>query len=144
MNLEERVLRLEAAELARGLLNTYSHVLDDPRPETVAALFAEDAVLTTPSASVRGRAEIQAWYEKAFAADPSRKRHFLVHPRVTWLGDFRVRVESSFLFTGRADRRSVIGWGDYDDVIAVGGEPKFVRKDIVPSLATDLAAGWAL
>ncbi len=141
--LRERVRRLEAAEIARDHVHAYARVLDDPRPETVTALFAPDAVLTTPSRKVHGRAEIRAFFERAFRADRSVKRHFIANARTTWLGDSRVRVRSQVFFTGRGADRSVIGWGGYDDIVDVGGpEPSFVEKNMVIEVSTDLAAGW--
>lgn len=143
--LAARIERLEAAESARSHVYAYAHVLDEPRPETVTALFAPGATLTTGSGTARGAAEIRAYFTRAFAADPSRKRHFVVNPRTTQVGASRVRVRSAFLFTGRDAGSSRIGWGTYDDIIDVSGDqPLFVAKVISLAVGTDLASGWAL
>ncbi|MFF3574251.1 nuclear transport factor 2 family protein [Nocardia jiangxiensis] len=141
--LRERVRRLEAAEIAREHLHAYARILDDPRPETVTALFAPAAVLTTPSRKANGRAEIREFYEWAFRADASIKRHFITNARTTWLGDSRVRVQAQVLFTGRGTDRSVVGWGSYDDIVDVSGpQPRFTEKHMVIEVSTDLVAGW--
>ncbi|WP_067679444.1 nuclear transport factor 2 family protein [Nocardia miyunensis] len=142
--LRERVRRLEAAEIARDHLYAYARILDDPRPDTVTALFAPDAVLTTPSRKVKGRAEIREFFGWAFRADPSIKRHFVADARTSWLGDSRVRVRAQVLFTRRGAGRSVIGWGSYDDIVDVSGpRPLFTEKNMAVEVSTDLATGWA-
>ncbi|MFI1462169.1 nuclear transport factor 2 family protein [Nocardia carnea] len=142
--LRENVRRLQAAEAARDHVHTYARTLDEPDPETVTALFAPDAALTTPSRTVRGAAEIRNFFETAFAADPSVKRHFVANVRTAWLGDSRVRVQSQFFFTGSGTGRSIIGWGGYDDVVDVGGDrPCFAEKSVTVEVSTDLANGWA-
>jgi len=142
-DLRERVRRLEAVEIARDHVHSYARSLDDPRSEAVTALFASDAVLVTPSRKIRGATEIREFYAAAFTADSSLKRHFIANVRTAWLGDSRVRVQSQFLFTGRGTGRSVVGWGDYDDVVDVGGPaPLFAEKAITVEVSTDLATGW--
>ncbi|MEV5647087.1 nuclear transport factor 2 family protein [Nocardia sp. NPDC052254] len=141
--LRERVRRLEAAETARDHIHAYARVLDDPHPDTVTALFAADAVLSTPSRQARGTAEIRQFFEWAFAADPSNKRHFVANTRTTWLGEPRVRVQSQFLFTGRGSARSVIGWGRYDAVVDIAGPaPLFAEMNMAVDVSTDLVTGW--
>lgn len=142
--IEARLQRLEDIETARGMFHLYAETLDVPDARTVAALFTEDAVLHTPMGSFEGRASIEDFYEKAFAADPSVKRHFIVNPRVVGSGDGAVRLQSYFFYTGRGDATSIIGWGTYDDVVDVtGAEPRFREKTIAVHVGTDLAKGWA-
>ena len=126
-DLAERLSRLEDGELARELVYDYAHVLDEPSPETVAALFAPDATLTTPGGTVRGTDEITAFFARAFAAARSAKRHFVANPRVTRVAPARIRVRSAYLYTDR----EVLGWGTYDDLIDVSG-PLFRAKTITP------------
>ncbi|MFD4406223.1 nuclear transport factor 2 family protein [Nocardia sp. NPDC058499] len=141
--LRDHVRRLQAIENARDHVHAYARTLDDPDPETVTALFASDAVLTTLSRTVRGAEEIRNFFESAFAADPSVKRHFIANVRTVWLGDSRVRVQSQFFFTGSGAGRSVLGWGSYDDVVDTGGDrPCFAEKGVVVEVSTDLASGW--
>lgn len=141
--LARRLTRLEEVERGRGLLHRYAQVMDDPRAETTAALFTPDAELTTPSGTFQGRARIAEFYAGAIARDPSIKRHFITSPRATWLSAGQVRLEAYFLFTGRADGASLIGWGTYDAQAEVGGdEPLFASLSITPHLRTDLATGW--
>jgi ketosteroid isomerase-like protein len=141
---EARLRRLEDVETARGIFHLYAETLDVPDPRTVAALFTEDAVLHTPMGSFEGRAAIEAFYEKAFAAEPSVKRHFIVNPRVVDCADGVAHLRSYFFYTGRGDASSIIGWGTYDDVVDVtGAEPRFREKTIAIHVGTDLATGWA-
>ncbi|NKY31959.1 nuclear transport factor 2 family protein [Nocardia speluncae] len=142
--LREHVRRLQAIEIARDHVHAYARTLDDPDPETVTALFAPDAVLTTPSRTARGVAEIRKFFESAFAADPSVKRHFIANVRTAWRGDSRVRVQSQFFFTGTGAGRLVLGWGSYDDLVDVGSDrPRFVEKVVVVEMSTDLVRGWS-
>jgi SnoaL-like domain len=143
-DLEARVRRLEDIEAARGMYHVYADTLDVPDATTVAALFADDAVLHTPVGDFEGRAAIEDFYGKAFAADTSEKRHFVVNPRVVETGPSTVRLQSYFLYLGRGDAQSIIGWGTYDDVIDVSRpEPLFREKTIAVHVGTDLAQGWA-
>jgi 3-phenylpropionate/cinnamic acid dioxygenase small subunit len=101
-------------------------------------------VLHTPMGSFEGRAAIEDFYEKAFAADPSVKRHFIVNSRVVDSSDGVVRLHSYFLYTGRGEGASIIGWGTYEDAVDVTGpEPRFKEKTIAVHVGTDLATGWA-
>jgi hypothetical protein len=141
--LRGRLARLEDLESARGLLHTYATVLDEPREETVTALFAEDGVLTNARGTFRGRDEIAKGFRLSWDADPSRKRHLVGTPRLTWVGPGVVESQAAFLFVGRGDE-SIIGWGEYDDRILVDGDRAlFLAKTITTHLKTDLATGWA-
>jgi hypothetical protein len=143
-DLEARVRRLEDIEAARGMYQVYAETLDVPDPKTVAALFTDDGVLHTPVGDFEGRPAIEDFYGKAFAADTSLKRHFIVNPRVVETRPGTVRLQSYFLYTGRGDAQSIIGWGTYDDVIDVSGPgPLFREKTIAVDVGTDLAQGWA-
>jgi hypothetical protein len=141
---EARLKRLEDIETARAMFNIYASTLDEPDAKTVSQLFAEDAVLHTPMGDFEGRDAIEEFYGMAFKADPSVKRHFIVNPRVVETSEGSVRLASDFLYVGRGDATSIIGWGSYDDVVDVtGAEPVFREKTIVVHVGTDLASGWA-
>jgi hypothetical protein len=135
--------RLEQIEQARNFLHTYAQTQDTADPQRAAALFREDGTLTTARGVTRGRAEIAAFFAAVMAADTSEKRHYIVNPHTTWLEEGLVRIRSYFLFVGRGDDSSRIGWGQYDDTIDVSGErPCFAAKTIDLELKTDLAEGW--
>jgi hypothetical protein len=139
----ERVRRLEEIETARNLLHRYAETLDQPTPETVAALFTPDGALHTRLGDCVGREQITTFFRDRLATDRSEKRHFIVSPRTTWLGPGRVAIAAYFLFTGRGDDRSILGWGTYDDVVRiVDGEALFEDKTIELHVGTDLQAGW--
>jgi SnoaL-like domain len=143
-DLEVRLRRLEDIETARGMYHVYAETLDVPDAASVAALFTDGAVLRTPVGDYHGRPAIEDFYSKAFAADTSLKRHFMVNPQVVETTPGTVRLQSYFLYVGRGDDQSIIGWGTYDDVIDVTGpSPLFREKTIAVHVGTDLATGWA-
>jgi ketosteroid isomerase-like protein len=140
----QRLQRLEDIETARGIYHRYAHVLDEPDAVAVARLFTEDGLLHTPMGTSEGREAIESFFRSAFEADTSVKRHFIVNPRVVDVTAGVVRLQSYFLYTGRGDDTSVIGWGEYDDRVDVrGAEPLFAEKTIAVHVGTDLASGWA-
>ncbi|GAA3742196.1 hypothetical protein HDA32_003323 [Spinactinospora alkalitolerans] len=140
-----RVRRLEEAEAARNHLHRYAETLDAPTPEAVAALFTEDGALHTRLGDFVGREAIAGFYRDRLAADPSDKRHFVVSPRTTWLEPGLVEIASYFLFTGRGEDRSIIGWGTYLDRLRVeGGGALLEDKTITLHVGTDLHTGWPL
>ncbi len=143
--LAARLGRLEDVEVARGFFHTYAETLDEPDAATVAALFAEDGTLHTPVGSFTGRGAIEKFYGDAFAADTSLKRHFIVNPTSESLEPGVVRIQSYFLYTGRGEGASIIGWGTYDDTIDVRGDrPIFLEKTIQVHVGTTLDQGWPL
>lgn len=138
----DRVARLEEAELARNLLHAYAEVLDDPTPEAVAALFADDGVLRVPAGDFAGRDAVAGFYRDRLVGG-SEKRHFLMNVRTRALGPGLVEVASYFVFTARDTAASGLGWGTYLDVIEVAdGRARFRSKTITPHVTTDLASGW--
>jgi ketosteroid isomerase-like protein len=138
-----RVSRLEDIEAARNMHHIYASTLDEPSAKTVAQLFAEDAVLNTPVGSFTGRQAIEDFYAAALAADTSLKQHLITDVKVASAEPGRVRLQSYFLYLGRGDDDSVIGWGTYDDTVDVSGpEPVFVEKTIDIIVGTTLDAGW--
>lgn len=138
-----RVRRLEDIEAARNMYHVYAETLDDPNAKTVAQLFAEDAVLHTPMGDFTGRQAIEDFYASAFEADTSLKQHLIVNPKVISAEPGRVRLQSYFLYLGRGDDASIIGWGTYDDTVDVtGSDPLFVEKTIGIIVGTTLDQGW--
>lgn len=138
-----RVRRLEDIEAARNMYHVYAETLDDPNAKTVAQLFAEDAVLHTPMGDFTGRQAIEDFYASAFEADTSLKQHLIVNPKVVSAEPGRVRLQSYFLYLGRGDDASIIGWGTYDDTVDVTGpDPLFVEKTIGIIVGTTLDQGW--
>ena len=138
-----RVRRLEDVEAARNMHHIYASTLDEPSAKTVAQLFTEDGVLNTPVGSFTGRQAIEDFYAAAFEADTSLKQHLIVNPKVISAEPGQVRLQSYFLYLGRGDDASVIGWGTYDDTVDVSGpEPLFAEKTIDIIVGTTLDAGW--
>lgn len=138
-----RVRRLEDIEKARNMHHVYAETLDEPNAKTAAQLFTEDAILHTPVGSFTGRNAIEDFYASAFEADTSLKQHLIVNPKVISAESGQVRLQSYFLYLGRGDDSSIVGWGTYDDTIDVSGpEPLFVEKTIGIIVGTTLDAGW--
>lgn len=141
----DRLARLEAAEAARGLLSAYARQCDTRDPEAVSQLFAPDGVLEVPGRHFGGRHEVRAFYSGAFTDDPTDKTHFITNSAMVWLGGGRTAVHSYFLYTAAGDETSILGWGEYHDVVEVGDEgARFERKAISIRRAVDVREGWSL
>jgi len=141
--LAARVRGLEDIEAARSMFHVYAETLDEPNAKTVAQLFTEEAVLHTPVGDFHGRKAIEDFYASAFEADTSVKQHLIVNPKVISAEAGHVRLQSYFLYLGRGDDASIIGWGTYDDTVDVTGpEPLFQEKSIGIIVGTTLEAGW--
>lgn len=129
--------------MATNILHTFATAVDAQDMSATLACFRDDARLETPHTACIGRDEIAGFFTKAWSTDPSAKRHFVASPRATWLEPGLVRLETYFSFLGRLPDQSIIGWGEYDDLVDVSdGVPRFVRLHMQSHLRTDLATGW--
>jgi uncharacterized protein (TIGR02246 family) len=127
LSIEERLDRLETIEAAREVLARYADACDAQDVEAVVSLFAPDAVLDVPDQPYRGQDEIRVFYRQAFETDPSKKSHFITNVKTRWLGQGRVAVDSYFLYTAAGDASSVLGWGEYQDVVATATGPAHIE-----------------
>jgi uncharacterized protein (TIGR02246 family) len=142
---EERLDRLESIEAARSVLARYADACDAQDVGALAELFAEGCELEVPGEVYRGVDQVAAFYRQAFADDPSRKSHFITNIKAEWVEPGRVAVDSYFLYTAAGDTSSVLGWGEYRDVVTTTGkQPAFARKSIIIRRAVDVRIGWAL
>lgn len=144
MNDRDLLHRLATHEAARDLVHAYATAVDDADPEAVADLFVDEGELVTPSGVHTGRAAIAEFYRLRLGAP---KRHFVTNLSVLLRADGLVQARSYFLFTSREQAASGLGWGSYLDLITVveADVPvrvRFLRKEIVPDVATDLRSGW--
>ena len=140
-----RVERLEALAAARDLLDEYAAAADMREIGPVLALFASDATLHSPRGTYVGHEAIARSYADGWALEPSLKRHYVTNARLARTPEGTVHATAYFFYFGRADDRSVIGWGSYDNVIDVSGpRALFRRMTIDHMLSTDLVAGWPL
>jgi uncharacterized protein (TIGR02246 family) len=131
LSLEERLDRLETIEAAREVLARYADACDAQDLDAVVGLFAPDAVLDIPGQPYQGTDEVRAFYQQAWEADPSQKSHFITNVKTRWLGPGRVAVDCYFLYTAAGDATSVLGWGEYQDVVSTAAGPaSFERKSI--------------
>jgi uncharacterized protein (TIGR02246 family) len=137
---EERLDRLETIEAAREILARYADACDAQDVEAVVSLFAPDCALDVPDQTYRGTDEVRAFYRQAWDTDPSQKSHFITNVKTRWLGSSRVAVDCYFLYTAAGDVTSVLGWGEYQDVVSTAGGPaRFERKAIKIRRAWELS-----
>ncbi len=138
-----RLERLETIEAAREASWRYAAAVDGRDFDLLAAVFADDAVLTTRRGSRDGRDEIVAYYRNALA-DPVERKHFLVNQTATWLEPGLARLESYFLYTYAGDDTSILGWGTYVDRVRVlDGVGHIEEKRISIDVHADSRIGWA-
>lgn len=133
-----RLDRLEQIEAVRGLLDDYATLCDERRLDALLELFEPSA--TVESAQVHaGRAAIRAFYEAAFRADASVKRHFVSNVRIRAVdradaspgSKARFVVDSYFLMVRLDDPERIGVVGRYEDEIAVeAGRARFRRRAI--------------
>jgi uncharacterized protein (TIGR02246 family) len=140
LSVADRLDRLETIEAAREVLARYADACDAQDTEAVVSLFAPDAVLDVPDQPYRGAGEIRAFYRQAWEADPSQKSHFITNVKARWLGPGRVAVDCYFLYSAAGDATSVLGWGEYHDVVSTtAGSACFERKSITIRRAWQLS-----
>ena len=141
--LTARLARLETIEAARGLLAAYAQLVDDRDVDGLAAIFSRDAVLTASGRPYDGRDAVLDFYRRAFAADPSGRRHFVTNVRVVDASAAMVTLSAYLLFTAGTGGDSVLGWGRYRDrVDVVDGTKLITAKDIVVDHRGPVQATW--
>lgn len=143
--LERRLARLEMIEVAKATTARYGRACDAKDVARLASdVFTVDIVLHIPDTEYCGIADVSAFYQAAFDAEPGTRRHFLMNHIAEVTGDREVELDSYFLFVS-ADSQSVIGWGAYHDVVVVeGGTGRIREKTIVLDMHTTIDAGWAM
>ena len=143
-DLSSRVRRLELIELAKTATINYARACDRKAVDELRTnVFTGDAVLHTSSRDFTGIDAVAGFYEHSFA-EMGARRHFLTNQVADVDDDERVHIESYFFFVS-ADARSVIGWGQYRDIVVVGDDgPRISDKTIALDVRTDLSTGWAM
>ncbi len=141
----DRLERLEAFEIARQEIQAYAQRVDASDLTGVCELFDTQATLNTPMGCFRGRPEIQSFFEQAWAADSSKKAHFIINQSLSYHGAGRVQGCSVLLYLGRGNSDSLLGWGRYQHSIDTQkSQGKISSLTIEIDLATSLSEGWAL
>ena len=139
----ERLERLETAELARAASWRYAVAIDTLDLDMLAAVFTEDAVLTTRRGPRQGRDEVVSYYRDALA-EPVARKHFMLNQATTWLGPGRAAMHSYFIYTFAGDDASILGWGEYHDrVRVIDGIGYIEEKRISIDVHADSRVGWA-
>ena len=142
--LTSRLRQLEAAEAVRRLLARYGAACDRCDLEAVVALFSEDGCVEAGGRTWVGRECVRTFFSDAWATDRSKKTHFIVNVVAGELAGARLDVRSTFLYTGAGAKLSVLGWGEYHDVVDVSQpEAAFQLKGVDLKWAGDVRSGWA-
>jgi hypothetical protein len=142
-DLEARLERLETMEADRAASWRYAVAIDTVDFELLADAFTADAVLTTRRGSRQGREAVVDYYRTALA-DPVARKHFLTNQNVTWLAVGEARLESYFIYTFAGEDTSVLGWGNYVDLVRVeDGVGRIAEKTISVDVSADSRLGWA-
>ncbi len=141
--LAARLDRLETAEAARAATWRYATAVDTVDFDLLADAFTEDAVLTTSKGPREGRDTVVDYYRQALASPVARK-HFLVNQQVDVIEPGVAVVTSYFMYTYAGDDTSILGWGNYRDVVrVVDGVGRIAEKRITIDVHADSRTGWA-
>jgi hypothetical protein len=139
----ERLTTLEVKEAVREHIARYCAIVDTlSRPDELAELFAEDALVRNPNV-YEGRQAIRDYYETFFTSGVTFARHYVMNQVVTVESADRARHTSSFLAVFGREGKSLVAFGRYDDVLERrGGAWLFVDKGTAIDVMTSLDAGW--
>lgn len=142
--LERRLFRLEAAEAARSLLARYARACDRRDLPAVTALFSTDGSVEAGGRTWTGAEQISDFFRDSWSGDPSDKTHFIVNMQSGEAPAGAVAVHATFMYTAAGDTSSVLGWGEYRDVVDLSGPaPVFRSKHMEVTWAGDIRRGWA-
>ena len=140
---EDRLASLETAEEARNLLVAYGRGCDRHDAGSLAALFANDMVLTAgEDARWEGRDSVVGFYRAAFDP-PEPQRHFITNVTVTERSPRTATIHSYFVVVRSSNGQSLLGWGSYRDTFKrVDGSLQFASKHICLDWLDDVKVGW--
>jgi len=144
--LEQRVQVLEDVNAIRHLKARYAAYCDDQyNPDSLAALFTEDAVWESQGLGrFEGREAIRAFFGSA-----SQLFTFAIHYSLN--GQIDVQGDTAraqwYLFMpctlGDGNRAMWRAGVDHEEYVRVAGEWKFTRKTSAPLFHTPFEEGWA-
>jgi hypothetical protein len=138
-----RLLALEAAEAARGLLSRYADACDAADIHALAELFAPDAQFEGFGLTCDGKDAVLDFFRESWVADPTKKSHFVTNVRTNWLGDGVIAGDATFLFLGSGDDTSVVGWGNYRCRIRVQNRKALITYMFMSvTRIADVREGW--
>ena len=137
-----RLQVLESNHATTELLAAYATAVDNKDRAALRVLYDDRSVLKSPMGDFHGPDDILGFFEKAWAADPSAKRHFTMNPSTRSVATNIVELRCYFMYVGRSPADSVIGWGNYVCTVDTSGSPVFVEHRISVDIGTTLAAGW--
>lgn len=142
--LERDVAILRAQDGIRRTLSRYAVGVDDKKPEILAEIFADDAVLKVPAWDVdlAGKQAVLAFFEEYWSRFDTPRRYYANE-------DFVVDGDTATAFmywhvTQESGGESYLGWGTYDWGFRRAGDTWLITHETVHIRAmTTLAKGWA-
>ncbi len=135
---------LVARESIRDLVARYNANGDAGRFDPMLELFAEDAILEVPNATLRGRREIRAFFEGVGErTGEGRAARFVRHLTATHQIDVLSETEArGRCYYAVLTDRGLDHWGRYvDEYRQVAGRWRFQRRKVTMDAA--LPGGWA-
>jgi hypothetical protein len=142
--IRSRLTHLENLEAIRKTLSQFCLALDAKNPALLPELFSHDCVQVVEPWSVvtNGIDEIVSFYANAFP-DTRSSRNYTTNETIE-MADTGYKLRCQFLNTAASPPHSIIGWGDFEDVlIEEDGLWKFKSKKITMLMLTQLDKGWA-
>lgn len=119
-----------AAEFAaRNLISRYALLLDDRKVPEVAALFAQDAVLTVAGQTYEGREAVAGWVQSLTANPPGK--HMASSTLVEHDGGVRSTTDFVFMVPAEGVWKGVVGGRYLDTFGQVDGTWQFTRREVV-------------
>lgn len=148
--LEREVAILRAREGMRKTLSQYAVGVDDKRPEILADIFAEDAVLKVPEWNVElsGKEAVLSFFTEYWSRFDTPRRYtanedFVLEGSGMNEGD-TARAFMYWHVTQARDGESYLGWGSYEWGFRKTGERWLIIREVVDIHAmTTLSKGWA-
>lgn len=147
-HLEREVAALRARDGIRKTLSQYAVGVDDKKPELLARIFADDAVLQVPAWDVdlAGKDAILNFFNEYWARFDNPRRYY-ANEDFTIDGTGEGGTATAFMYwhvTQDSDGESYLGWGTYDWGFRRAGDRWLITREVVHIRAmTTLAKGWA-
>jgi 3-phenylpropionate/cinnamic acid dioxygenase small subunit len=136
---------VEARESIRDLVARYNAKGDSGRFDEMLALFADDAVMVTPSKTCTGSSEIRDFFQTVASGTDSSGagrarfvRHFTSTHQIDLLDQYNARGRAYYLVL---TERGLDHWGLYvDEYRRVGERWRFARRKA--TLEGAIPGGW--
>ena len=146
--LEREVAELRAQDSIRQTLSLYAVGVDEKRPEILADIFADDAVLKIPEWDVEltGKDAILNFFAEYWSRFDTPRRYY-ANEKFAINGVADGDTATAFMYfhvTQARNGESYMGWGTYDWGFRRAGERWMITFETANIRAmTTLAQGWA-